>query len=63
MTEKELQFAKHIGEQMSGKILCPGDCNLPNDLIKQELSTYGDDENRLFCPHCEMDIQITVKVW
>lgn len=59
MTETELTLAKDIGEQMSHKILCPRKCCGEDD--PQELSTYGDRENRLFCPHCEIDIHIIVK--
>ena len=58
MTAEELQLAKNIGEQMDGKIFCPRGCGVGND--RQDLSTYGDYGDRLFCPHCEMDIQITV---
>lgn len=56
MTDKELQLARDIGEQMSDKILCPRAC-----VEGQALSTYGDMEDRLFCPHCEMDVEIVVK--
>ena len=55
MDEIEEVLAKNIGEQMNGKILCPCEC-----VEGQRLSTYGDYEDRLFCPHCELDIQITV---
>lgn len=58
MTDMELKLAKDIGSQMSGKILCPRKCCGTDD--PQELSTYGDFEDKLFCPHCEMDVQITV---
>ena len=56
MSDEELKLAKNIGEQMSGKILCPRKC-----VEGQELFTYGDFEDRLFCPHCEMDVRIVVK--
>lgn len=56
MTDEELKLAKHIGEQMSGKILCPRQC-----IEGQRLSTYGDMEDTLFCPHCELDVEIVVK--
>lgn len=56
MTDEELRLAKRIGEQMSGKILCPREC-----VEGQELSTFGDFEDQLFCPHCEMEIEIVVK--
>lgn len=62
MTDEELKLAKNIGEQMSGKILCPRKCNwLCGEDLKQELSTYGDMEDTLFCPHCELDVEIVVK--
>lgn len=56
MDDEELRLAKNIGEQMSGKILCPRQC-----VEGQELSTFGDFENQLFCPHCEMEVDIVVR--
>lgn len=56
MTDEELALAKNIGTQMSGKILCPREC-----VEGQELSAYGDFEDQLFCPHCEMYVEIVVK--
>jgi hypothetical protein len=56
MNKEETRLAKNIGEQMSGKILCPREC-----VDGQTLSTFGDFEDTLFCPHCEMEVQITVK--
>ncbi len=59
---KEEQYAKDIGNQLSGKIICPR-CRVDNwtDEEQQTLSTYGDFEDCLFCPHCEMDLELTVK--
>ena len=56
MNDEELRLAKNIGEQMSGKILCPREC-----VEGQELSVFGDFEDSLFCPHCEMEVTLTVK--
>lgn len=56
MTDEELKLAKDIGEQMSNRILCPRRC-----IETQTLSTYGDMEDTLFCPHCELDVDIVVK--
>lgn len=62
MTDEELKLAKNIGEQMSGKILCPRQCNRIYDSSTwQALSTVGDMEDTLFCPHCELDVEIVVK--
>ena len=58
MTDRETDLAKHIGTQMNNKILCP-QCHI----LEQELSTFGDNEDRLFCPHCEMEVQITVRLY
>lgn len=55
MNVEELALAKNIGEQMDGKILCPREC-----IVGQMLSTVGDFEDQLFCPHCEMDVEIVV---
>jgi hypothetical protein len=56
MNDEELKLAKNVGEQMSGKILCPREC-----VEGQTLSTFGDFEDQLFCPHCEMEVHLTVK--
>jgi hypothetical protein len=56
MTDEKLRLAKQIGEQMSGKILCPREC-----VDGQTLSVFGDWEDSLFCPHCEMEVDIVVK--
>jgi len=56
MSDTELQLAKNIGTQMSDKILCPREC-----VDGQALSTFGDFEDGLFCPHCELEVSITVK--
>jgi hypothetical protein len=53
---EELRLAKQIGEQMSDKILCPREC-----VDGQTLSVFGDWEDSLFCPHCEMEVDIVVK--
>lgn len=56
MSTEELALAKNIGEQMSGKILCPREC-----VEGQTLSVFGDFEDTLFCPHCEMEVEIIAK--
>lgn len=53
--EKDLLLAKHIGRQMDGQILCPAGC-----IYGQHLSTYGDFEDTLFCPHCDIDVKIEI---
>lgn len=53
----EQKAAVNIGEQMSGKILCPRAC-----VEGQELSTFGDWPWLLFCPHCELEVEIIVKI-
>jgi len=54
--ESNEQLAKNIGEQMNAVILCPRAC-----VEGQRLSTFGDFEDQLFCPHCELEVTITVK--
>ena len=58
MTPEEL--LKNIGEQISKtqKVLCP-DCM--KDKIVQPLHTVGDSENELFCPHCDLSIEIIIR--
>lgn len=56
MNAHELALAKKIGEQMDGKILCPREC-----VEGQTLSVFGDFEDTLFCPHCEMEVTLVVK--
>lgn len=57
----EEAYAFDIGKQLSGKIICPRCRNEAwKDEDQQTLSTYGDFENTLFCPHCELDLHLRV---
>ena len=68
MNPAELSYAKNLGKQVAkGSVLfCPL-CKeklttefLPDD---QGLSSFGDFENNLFCPHCDTFIELTVSLW
>jgi len=50
------EIEKKIGKSISGKLMCPLGCN-DND---QEMFTMGDEENRLFCPHCDFSFEIVI---
>jgi rubredoxin len=54
---EEIKLAKNFGEQISGKIYCPN-CSTEKD--KQLIYVFGDCEDSLFCPHCELTINLTV---
>ncbi len=59
MTDLEIaiELGKNVG---TGKpLLCPlcsPDC-MPGG---QPMSSYGDDESNLFCPHCDLGINLMV---
>jgi rubredoxin len=55
------QYAVDIGKQIDNKIVCPR-CRVDTrkDEDQQTLSTYGDFEDELFCPHCELDVELKV---
>ena len=57
LMDKE-DIAKKIGELINGKITCPFSESCQQ--LDQKLSTYGDFENELFCPHCEGELTIKV---
>ena len=55
--DKALVIAKQLGRQIAGNgILCP----ICGERSEQFLSTMGDYENTLFCPHCEFEFTINV---
>ena len=65
MNLAELNYAKNLGKQVAkGDVLfCPF-CKeamviefSPND---QDLCSFGDSENILFCPHCDTSIELIV---
>ena len=55
---KDIDYAKDVGKQLSGKAVCP-DCRDIQKLY-QELFAIGDCENELFCPHCDVVLKIEV---
>lgn len=65
MNESELNYAKNLGKQVAkgGKLFCPL-CKekLTTEFSKddQSLSSFGDFEDTLFCPHCDTTISIIV---
>ena len=70
MTEKELKIARNLGKQVAkGNILycpyCKEESTLEyNNENDQDLSSFGDYEETLFCPHCELTVELAVKlVW
>ena len=56
-----IEFALDIGKQLHGKVICPR-CRVDSwpDEEQQTLSTYGDFEDTLFCPHCELDLHLRI---
>lgn len=59
---KAKNYAIEIGKQLNSKIICPR-CRMDGwaDDEQQTLSTYGDFEDMLFCPHCELDLNLEVR--
>lgn len=55
------KLAKEIGKRISDLIVCP-DCEKQGGaLAEQKLAAEGDNEQRLFCPHCELTVEIVVR--
>lgn len=61
-----IAITKAIGAQIARKeILCPVCAEddklvVPECVLEQTLSVYGDREYILFCPHCELTLELTV---
>lgn len=58
---KDIDIAKDLGRMvgMGMPLVCPV-CvkdKQPNQLI----SSFGDSAERLFCPHCEMELDIVIR--
>lgn len=62
MTAEEIKIARAITAQM-GKVLCPVCSDLEDESspLKQELAAYGNFEETMFCPHCDLDVNIIVR--
>lgn len=59
MTDEEITIAlgKNVG---SGKpLLCPV-CSSESIDGEQPMSSFGNMENILFCPHCDLNIELKV---
>ena len=64
MTKEELQYARSLGEQVGKNkpLSCPNCSKEWKDSEGQPLCCYGDFPEVLFCPHCETDIKLVVKI-
>ena len=67
MNEAELQIAREIGKRIAlGKIKveCPVCKNDPirKGQLMSLMSSYGDDEEILFCPGCNLEMRLSVKI-
>ncbi len=67
MSKSELSYAKNLGKQVAkgGALYCPlckGELAISYNKNDQDLSSYGDNEDILFCPHCETDISLVVSI-
>jgi len=59
----ELEIAKALGKQVSdGKPLTCPNCGQwePSQPDIQPLMSIGDFENTLFCPHCDLTVDLRV---
>jgi hypothetical protein len=58
----ELEYLRELGKQVGlGKRLsCPICSNEPPE-SEQPMSSIGDFEEELFCPHCEVVIEMRIK--
>ena len=63
---RDILVAKHIGAQVEenrrkdkeGVLMCPV-CKIDHYII-QPLSSFGDNRDVLFCPHCDLTVVLTV---
>jgi len=59
MTNKEIAIA--LGKQVAkGKHLSCPVCSPDSMDNDQPMSSFGDEENVLFCPHCELTVDLIV---
>lgn len=58
-----IEIAINLGKQIaaSQKILCPV-CSPEAMDGEQPMSAFGDFENTLFCPHCDMTVELDVEL-
>ena len=62
MTEKELIMAKDLGKTISMmQVPCP-QCAIDEPMLEQDLCAFGDEEDILFCPHCELQVTMNLKL-
>ncbi len=59
MTDEEITIAlgKNVG--LGEPLLCPV-CSPESIDGEQPMSSFGDMENILFCPHCDLNIELKV---
>jgi len=63
MTEKEKIMAKTLGLTISKmNVPCPV-CAADEPMLEQDLCSFGDEENRLFCPHCELEVDLILEIY
>ncbi len=67
MGNSELNYAKNLGKQIAkgGILFCPlckEELTLNYGPDDQDLSSWGDYENTLFCPHCDTNIDLIVSI-
>lgn len=59
----ELEIVKELGKQVASNkpLTCPNCAQWsgPKDEL-QPLSSFGDYEETLFCPHCDLTVSLTV---
>lgn len=65
MDEKELEIAQQLGKQVWDglPLYCPR-CQIfagPKDGV-QPLASFGDNREVLFCPHCDLTVQLIVDI-
>jgi hypothetical protein len=62
--EAALAVAREVGDRIAGHaanlagraLFCPRGC----DDGKQQMTTFGDEEDSVFCPHCNFSFRIEV---
>ena len=53
-------LAKRMGKEINNaEVLCPI-CKVHEPNLRQPMSTIGDHEDHIFCPHCEIEFELSI---
>ncbi len=62
MNEVELKMARDLGKTISMmEVPCPR-CAIDEPMLEQDMCSFGDYEEVLFCPHCELEVYMILNL-